>query len=552
MKKWVAIALLAGVTVVIYANTLFNGFAGDDGLYIFQNRAVRVPSLPEFFRANENSNVFRPVTFASFAANFAAGHMHAFGYHAVNLLLECGVVALLFLLLCRLLESVAAGETIALAAALLFAVHPIHTEAVASVVGRAELFAAGFLFAALIFHLNDRPIPALLCFAGGLLSKESAVVFLPLVIVVDLARGKLKPASRYAWIGGLTAVYLAVLWKAQGGHFGDPHINYLDNPLVYLPVHLRILNALRIAWKYVGLLVYPGTLSADYSYNAIPLYGKWSQLLPAALATAAAFGVWIWALVKKRTAWAVAGAIYLIGFAVTANILIPTGTIMGERLAYFSSAGFCLAAGLAWYRLSAWKREVAWVTLTVVLVALGLRTMARNSDWRNNRALDVATVAAVPDSAKARVNFAGIEIDEGQYDDARQQLRTALKIYPDFSDAYEAAGLLESRLGHEQRARQLLQTAFDMSYESEPQYRMKSVNLAGVLAKEGDTADALRLLNHAIEMSPPFAKAYAERAVLRYKAGDLAGARTDAQMAAETDPENSEFAKLVSLFSASK
>lgn len=552
MKRWVAIALLAGVTVAVYANTLANGFAMDDDLYIFQNAAVRVPSLAGFFRANENSNVFRPVTFASLAANFAVGRGHAFGYHAVNLLLECGVVALLFLLLCKLLEGVAAGETIALAAALLFAVHPIHTEAVASVVGRAELFAAGFLFAALLFHLDDRPIPALLCLVGGLLSKESAVVFLPLVIVVDYARGKLKPISRYAWIGGATAIYLAVLWKAQGGHFGDPHINYLDNPLVYFPAHLRILNALRIAWKYVGLLIYPGTLSADYSYNAIPLYGKWSQLFPATVAAAAVFGLWIWALMKKRTTWAIAGAIYLIGFAVTANILIPTGTIMGERLAYFSSAGFCLIAALAWYWLFAWKREVAWVTLTVVLAALGLRTMARNSDWRNNESLYEATVAAVPDSAKARVNFAGVEIDEGKYDDARQQLRAALKIYPDFSDAYEAAGLLESRTGHEQRAKQLLQTAFDMSYETEPQYRFKSVNLAGVLAKEGDTSDALRLLNHAIEMSPPYAKAYAERAVLRYKAGDLPGARLDAQTAAQLEPENLEFVRLAILFAGAK
>jgi protein O-mannosyl-transferase len=550
MKKWKAIALLCGITAILYANTLANGFAMDDDLYIFQNRAVRVPDLRGFFQPNSFSDVFRPVTFASLAADFAIGHNHAFGYHAMNLLLECAVVTLLFLLLCKLLESATAGAMIALAATLLFAVHPIHAEAVASIVGRSELFAAGFLFAAWIFHLDDRPIPALVCFALGLLSKESAVVFLPLVIVVDYARGKLRPISRYAWLGGITALYLAVLWKAQGGHFGDAHINYLDNPLVYLPLKLRVLNALRIAWKYVGLLVYPGTLSADYSYNAIPLYSAWSRLLPAAIAAAAVFVAWLWALRTKRTAWAIAGAIYLVGFAVTANIVIPTGTIMGERLAYFSSAGFCLAVALLWSRLFTWKPQVAWAALSTLLLVLGIRTMARNSDWRNDWTLCNAGIAAEPDSAKLRANLASIEIEHGKYDDARQQLHMALSIYPDFPDAIESAGLLESRLGNQQQAQKLFQAAYEMSGESDLRFQYKSVNLAGVLLKQGDSTDALRLLNRAIAMSTPYPRAYAVRAVLHYKAGDLADARDDATAALRLEPSNPEYQGLVRMFSA--
>src|SRR4029077_5792548 len=229
-----------------------------------------------------------------------------------------------------------------------FAVHPLHTEAVSSIAGRAEVLAAGFLFAAWILHLQDQQIPALICFVLALLSKESAVIFLPLLLVGDYARGKWKPWLRYSLIAGVTLVYLGLLWKIQGGRFGQVTISQLDNPLVVIPARWRILNALRVAWKYVALHFYPAKLSCDYSFNEIRVYRDWRHTLPAALAALAAAGAWIWAVRKRRTGLIVAGGIYLVGFAVTANILMPTGTIMAERLAYLPSAGFCLLLALGW------------------------------------------------------------------------------------------------------------------------------------------------------------------------------------------------------------
>jgi protein O-mannosyl-transferase len=127
-----------------------------------------------------NNNAFRSVTIASFALNWAAAGAHPLVFHLVNLLLHTAVVVVLYLVLRSLLDSVPNASTIAFAAALLFAVHPIHTEAVASIVGRSELLAAGFLLAAWLLHLNDKVIAALLCFLLALLSKESAVAFVPL------------------------------------------------------------------------------------------------------------------------------------------------------------------------------------------------------------------------------------------------------------------------------------------------------------------------------------------------------------------------------------
>src|ERR1700683_5064458 len=173
MKQRLQIGLLLAVVTLVYANTLWNQFTWDDELYITTNPQVTQFSWRALLAPNRVTNVFRPFTFATFAFNWALGGAHPFAFHLVNLLLHAAVTLLLYFLLCALLEEVAHGKTIALVAATLFAVHPIHTEAVTSIVGRPELLAAGFLLAAWILHLRDRPISALLCFSLALLSKES-------------------------------------------------------------------------------------------------------------------------------------------------------------------------------------------------------------------------------------------------------------------------------------------------------------------------------------------------------------------------------------------
>src|SRR5262245_18310230 len=116
-------------------------------------------------------------------------------------------------------------------AAWMFAVHPVHTEAVTSIVGVSTLLAAGFELGAWLLHLRDRPVWALICFALALLSKESAVVFLGLVLVGDYARKQWKSGLRYGAIAAVTLLYVVVLWKVQGGHFGKAQFSFVDNPL---------------------------------------------------------------------------------------------------------------------------------------------------------------------------------------------------------------------------------------------------------------------------------------------------------------------------------
>jgi protein O-mannosyl-transferase len=532
------IAVLLGIALLVYSNGLVNGFTYDDEGYILRSHAVQSGSLREMFQPTKGNNIFRPLTFATFAMNWAVGGVQPFGYHLVNLLLHAAVTLLLYLVLRTLLASLARGEIVAFAAALLFAVHPIHTEAVTSIVGRGELLAAGFLLAAWLLHLQDRAIAALLCFALALLSKESAVVFLPLVLAGDYALDKFKSLARYGSIAGLTAAYIALLWKVQGRHFTKGTYTNVDNPLANLPATWRILNALRVAWKYVALQLYPATLSYDYSYNAIRLYAHWKHTLPAAFAALLVLGLWIWTVWTKRPSWMLAGAIYLVAFGVTANLFVSTGTVMGERLAYLPSAGFCLLIALIWTQLESWRPGVARVLAICLLGALAGRTVLRNQDWRDNLTLYSKDIQAVPQSVRAHLNLGDEYLKRKLVQAAYQEYATALKIYPDSEGALERYGLLETLMGKDGAACADLTKALALAQKDDPSYDLMAWNLATVLTKVGREDEALVVLNREIDESRGSTRVWASRAAIRYQRGDSAGARTDAEAALRLDPGN--------------
>jgi len=547
MSERLRVALLLAVPILVYANTLLNGFVFDDETYIFSNPAVTHVTAPALFRPLKANNVFRPVTFATLALNWKLGGARPLGYHLFNLLLHAAVTLLLYLVLRKLLESMPQAGTVAFVSALIFAVHPIHTEAVAWITARSELLAAFFLLGAWILHLNDQQVLALVCLVLAMMSKESAVVFLPLAMAGDYARGKLKPYYRYGLIAGTMALYLGVFWKIEGGRFGEKIIDFLDNPMASLPASLRIFNALGIAWKYIGLLLYPGTLSSDYSYNAIRLYSNWRNLVPAAVASLLVLAAWFWAFRTRRKEWFLAGAIYLGAFSVTANLLLPTGTIMAERLAYLPSAGFCLLAALTWSQIENRRRVFAWAVLTIVVVSLSVRTVIRNGNWRGNFTLFWTDAQAVPGSAKVHSNL-GVEYGRmGQSERALAEFETAVNIYPDLPEALEGYGLALSQTGHAQEARPYLQKAVSMISPNGVHYDGWKINLAALLIELDQNDEALNILNEESTKTPQESRVWSNRAVIQFRHGKRAAARGDAETALRLDPGNTQARSLLSV-----
>jgi len=540
MTRRAQLGILLAVSSFVYADSLFNNFTMDDELYIFGNPQVTRPSLTQLFQPNKVSAVFRPVTFATFAVNYKLNGDRPFGYHLLNLLLHAGVTMLLFLVLREILANQPREDIIAFVAALLFAVHPLHTEAVASIVGRSELLAAGSLLAAWLFHLRGRTILTLACFAFAVLSKESAIVLLPLAVAGDYARGKLLHCARYVPIAAATFLYAFVLWKVHGNRFGLQEVSLLDNPLSHLPVSWRIANAIRITWKYVALQLFPAKLSCDYSFSAIQLYANLRHTLPAIVVAASVLAAWGWTIWKKKSGFMIAGAIYFTGFAITANILVITGTIMAERLAYLPSAGFCLLIALLWKRLEVRQRSAAIVFLVLLVTVFGVRTLARNRDWRDNLALYQSAVRTVPGSAKMHSNVGREYLKRGQLDQARAELQNALAIYPEYPDALQYLAVVESWTGHDLEAIRLMESAVRMSDRKNLSYDFMVVNLAAMLMQAGRRSDALDILNREIAEAPQYSRAWSNRAVIYFQTGDTAAARNDAESSLRMDPTNSQ------------
>jgi Tfp pilus assembly protein PilF len=336
----------------------------------------------------------------------------------------------------------------------------------------------------------------------------------------------------------------------QGGRFGEKGISFLDNPLASLPTNVRILNALRIAWKYVALHFYPATLSCDYSYNSIKLFAGWSHAALAAFGISFVLALWSFALVTGRRGWALAGSLYLIAFSVTANLLVPTGTIMAERLAYLPSAGFCLLVALIWVELEKRYERLGWTMLALVLLIFAGRTFARNRDWKDNFTLYSAAVSAVPHSAKMHANLGGELLQRNQLEAAANEFQTALRIYPPYPEAMEFYGLVQSRLGQDQQARQTLEKSLTLIGKDNINYSFTAVNLAGVLMKLGANDQALKLLDDVIAATPDYSRAWSNRAVIHLRSGDRSTARSDAERALQLDPTNAQAQTLLNVLNA--
>ena len=277
------------IATLPYVNAIPNGFVLDDEL-IEKDPRIHALSVGRIFSTgywdtvnrDPRGDVYRPLAVLSYAINYRLSGQWPAAFHAVNIVLH----AVTSVLVLAFVHALLGDRWIAFAAALLFAAHPVHTEAVTSVVGRAEIQSALFLLIALILHVRHYALPglrpgvwlavAVVSFALALLSKETAVAGPALVVLVGLvdptagrSRG-LQRAFRVAVlyllvVGGYLAARIAVLGTATVGSNGQPGLLYGE------PLLVRALTGLHLLLLYGKLLVWPVVLSADYSFRQIEI-----------------------------------------------------------------------------------------------------------------------------------------------------------------------------------------------------------------------------------------------------------------------------------------
>lgn len=569
-----ALILLGVLVCLAYANSLWNGFAYDDEMVIVRNKTItRLDNIPNLFTSDywasrrdtaetvpaPTSGLYRPFVLATYAVNYAAGGLNPVGYHLVNLGLHLLVTWVLYGLALQL-GGTPAG---ALVAAAVFALHPLHTEAVTGVVGRAELSMALGALASLLWGLQGRLWWSLSAFAVALFSKEQAAMVPVLLVVYQLClrfggdrgrdlRGASLPApawrpglrsilSRYAAYLLLLVGYLVIRAGVLGG-LNPPPLGFVGNPLAYADSYGRVLTALKVAGRYLWLCVWPVPLSADYSYNAIPVARSLAEsgVLSGLMAVIALLALTAWAF-RRDPRLCFSLALAILTFLPVSNLLIPIGTIMGERLFYLPSAGLCLAVGLGCERFLRSEaaprvRRAAVAVLVVAGLLLTWRTVLRNRDWTDSVTLFRSAVQVVPDNAKAFFWLGVAEAAHGHTEEALDAYRTAVRLYPDYPlEDYRFSGNLGVLLLQSGKMEEAVE-AFKQAIGLNPQWSVLHFDLGLAYMELGRYEQAEYALRQALALNPDHPNLHTGMSQLMLKTGRYAEALDAARAALRKNP----------------
>ncbi|HSH75687.1 MAG TPA: hypothetical protein VLA09_08400 [Longimicrobiales bacterium] len=423
-----AAAVLVGLLAsFVYANSLRNGFAYDDSHIVVSNPAIQsLETLPEALTTpywptdfGRELGLWRPVTTGVLGLLYAAGGGSPLAFHVANVLLHAAV-SVLVLLICAALMPLPAS----LAAGLVFAVHPVHVEAVANVVGIAEMLSALALLGACLLHLRDpfgagwRHALALGgLYAVGFGAKESGVTLPGLIFLLDAARSRLSPADLPAYLRRHWRTYLVLTFVAVAllaARFAV--LDSIARP--FAPLGADLLREIPRIWTlgevwthYVRLWVFPLDLSADYSPNVIRVSLSWHAAN--VVGVALALGVLVGALVAWRrpemapetsTSRVLAFGVvwFVVAISPISNVAFLSGVILAERNLYLASVGLAAASGWLVVRLARERRRAAWGLLIVALGLASARTWTRNPTWQNNQTVFGTMLRDVPHSGRAQ------------------------------------------------------------------------------------------------------------------------------------------------------
>lgn len=400
--------LIFAVAVALYLPTVNYDFVQDDRVIIAGNPAVHSLSLAvrgfaqPYWPPPNTGGLYRPASILSYAVDWWVAGGRPWLFHLLNAFWHALAAVLVVMVVARWLP-----EPAALTAGLVFALHPVHVEAVAGIVGRAELLAAVGLLGAVVSARRGWWPAAVACATMAMFSKEHGVVAGILVFIDDWLRPpgtRRYPAGLYVALGIVTVGFLA-LWVKIGAAAGTD----VAPPFLGAGVGERLALALPAIARAARLLVWPTGLSADYGPQVIPV--------PAGLTLAAVTGAGIVAGVLAlgvgcRRRWpalsfaALAAALCCLP---TSNLLFASGIVLAERNLYVA---VLLVAVLAGYGVAGaslrWGPRRTGIAVAVLAVALGAGSFTRLRAWRDNRAFLLTLLADHPESYHAHASAAAV------------------------------------------------------------------------------------------------------------------------------------------------
>lgn len=466
---------------------IHNGFTYDDVEVIQRNAEVHTLRhwwtlfAHSYWPRAYGGDGYRPLTMLAFAAQWVIGGGASWIFHATNIALYGAVTIAVFWLASLLLPT-----GVAWLVAALFAVHPVHVEAVASTVGQSELWVALLLLPAMAIYLRrcltgtslslgDAAVICV-CYTLGLFAKEHAIVLPALIIAAEVLLGSERRPLAQRLIGIrplvlcltlLGTLYLAARSAVKGGDISgfQPFVVFQTLDLSYAN---RVLTMIGVVPQWIRLLLWPARLTTEYAPPDLDIaQGPSLVQLPGLLVLVGILGLAV-VLWKRRGLGAIA-SFGIVWFCITllpsSNFIIPAGIIIAERTLFLPSLGALLAIGalavwiaerIASARSFALRRNLSvmsYVAVAIILIAASVRSASRTVVWHDNDRLFTEGIIDAPQSYRAYYMLGARKFEAGDKRNGERAYRHALALFPydpfmayNFALQYQLRGTYEAAI----------------------------------------------------------------------------------------------------------
>lgn len=534
ITKWLLI-ILVGVVFVANFRTLSYEYTLDDPFFTTDNPNVSkgLAAIKEFFTHAAYYGVFqhhdasyRPLMLTSFALEKDLFNFNPHTSHLINIILFMIEIAALFMLLKRVFKNV--SEYIPFLMTLLFALHPIHTEVVASVKSRDEIM--GLLFSILALwqtlrYIDNEKTSAIalsaLWFFCALMSKETPIAMV-LIAPMTVWFFREAPVNK---IVRATVPYIAVaaVYMVMRSMFIESdgekvRILVNNNALMAATNGMdKTATALFMQLKYLIILLFPHPLSYDYSYNQVPIISFSDPKALAAVAVIIALFVYAVRGFKKKDPLAWCILFYGMTVFITSNLVIDIGATMAERFIFTGSLAFCIAVVLLLAKLL--KTDTAHATLVnakplmgaiaVIALLYAGKTMARNEAWASNLDLYKTGLETAPNSWRAQY-LLGVQytrdintekdplVKRELYKNATVALSKSLQILPNNSDVFLILGYAHEFAGIPDSAMRAYMSCLALDSLN----KQAAMNLGGIFLRTGRLDEGIALYSKLLAREP--------------------------------------------------
>uniref|UniRef100_A0A1B0GGJ4 dolichyl-phosphate-mannose--protein mannosyltransferase n=1 Tax=Glossina morsitans morsitans TaxID=37546 RepID=A0A1B0GGJ4_GLOMM len=566
LTKSVTTLYLIALSILCYGHALDGTFVFDDRVAIVENLAVT--QLPTNYTAifyndfwgtplaNNNSHKsYRPLTTLMFHYEYNFG----WNMKRLNLGLHILNTVLLWRMLVRL-EFGSYRRRLSLLTASLFAVHPVHVEAVSGIVSRADLMFALIYLISMMITINYYKtkylcsLTVLLLSAVGVLFKETSVCIPLACIALEYTRRqwfkltaiqqckKLLNARSIIYI---ICMILLITWRFWLNNFQTPNFQQADNPIAHADsLKTRTLSQNYLYAKNIYILLDPSQLSFDWAFECIPLVKSiWDiRLLP--VLTLYMFVFYAVTYHRKNFLVTFSLGLCVIPYLPAAGIFLQVGFVIAERVLYVPSMGFSFCVAIGYLKLLTVTqlrtlKNTFKISLAMLMIFHILRCRERAVEWLVEETLFTSALSVCRNNAKVHYNIARLaQNDAKNYSKAFYHYHEAIKLYPRYEAALMNLGNLYREIGNLNAAEKYLQKAIKIapnfatawmnlgivqatarhqekalvSYQTALFYRPNYANVfynMGNMYVEGKQYDkALRFWKHAVLLKPQLAKAY--------------------------------------------